>query len=458
MHKSILAVALAIASACGGGGGGGLEPPPPETVSVSIISPANGQTLEQSGWPDSPVEIRVSAVSSLRGVINNPTVKLDGSVIGNASVVNAAVSVGSHTIEACAKGVVNPKAEGCGTATFSVSAAPPIVVELWPPNLTSPVDCSVRRAYAWKGAVKDSANFTNVGSACRAEIKTRLIFEDSVMVEHDVIDSRNRQFYGQLRMVRKADLRAVQRCVCVRASYTNTEGLWAGTTLPFKLVEEAFAITEDLVGRKSSLLSRMEKEDGSVLYLLRAWDQFPIRVGAITESGKAISTDDFQVYSGFVAELEQEFGYPFQTVMNPQAEAGKLWRGGILITIFDTSSVPRGPSGGVQAATPDGKIEGGSVAFPNLQDLRTRFTVKHEIMHALDAGHTAAYFPSLMNWAQGVSPLYGVAVARDVMYLRASYEIRRMQWQVGAQCGLREADVWQRRALGQPTGSVIWTP
>ncbi len=444
MRANAIAAAVALATAAVLSSCDGIVTPPPvETVTVRILSPTNGQQIEQTGWPETPVQIRVEARSSLRGIIAKPTVRLDGNVIGQTSSFTDSVSNGSHVLEACANGVENSSVRSCDTVNFTIAPALPIVIEITRGFLTGPPVCDPFYAYARRNSVADTAQFVN----CRAGISPRLrLLPDQGRIEL-IVDERNsaaRTYYGSIASVRRDSLVFAQKFALVPLRYTIPSGRWVGQQVAIDLENEAFA-PGDLLGfalYQSNMVGETRRYD------LGTWPATKIPVPWALDredSEQPISAND----STKIAVRLERFNTEVGRIFFRPAEIVEARNSGIRI-VFDSKLGSRCIE---DWTNPD--IMTGKVSFLRSQTLDDEEVPGHEFMHCLGFGH-AKYPDSFMGASRNPnSPLYGSLRPKDVAYLLIRYDIQELRRQTGAQYGLPHAHQWHRVILlGLPLETI----
>lgn len=445
--------------------GDGITPPPPpptEVITFNSIAPSNGEVLVQrncvsvSDCDRTLIQVSANAVSNVTGAVSL-SFWLNGNSVGSVSPSSVTVGFGSHSLRILATGKSSSRDT---TVAFSVRAAPPIVVECISHSIGgTPLDCSLLRAWAIKGNVRDSADAVNN----RMEIHPRLrLLPDTghVQIVVDFRDTTSRTHYGRDPFVSKDSLSLVQKVILVPMNYTIPGGRWALQIQQIDLIK-AFLRPVNLDGTLGLPYLLADGADGFSrinIYNLQTTPlldmPFPF---AFDWQNSNIPLDSVSIHN-YASELGSNIGWniTIPANLNQAKMSGKFY-----VRIVGDSTKPT-------------DYVDNSPAFCTIWirkwngengEILNRFDLKHELTHCLGVGHTPwppygpeSWWPSLMG-VVGVSPSdprFAVAMPQDVANLRHWYEVDALEKQVSGKkwptglCSLAHAHQWQRVRAGLP--------
>jgi len=363
---------------------------------------------------------------------------------------------------AIALAIVGNSCNGATNLTGFLESSPsekPIIVEIVSSFELGRLHCDTFRAFAQRGRYSDLADFyavDNTDLKCRADIFPKLsLLSDAerTMVWFDTKDILNRTHYPGLASVAKDSLGFVQRFVAGPMQYKIRRGIWSGQDIKVDLIK-AFMLSSD---KKSSFFLGKSLDSATFSYSRvggRSPSKFPIEIAIRKPNRETVPPSDTLGFGNAMGELSNELGIPL-VLVPMESVKGSDWNG-IRVSISDTASA----IGGVVSG-PDGEFIGGTAVFsPQKNSVIYRFTVKHELWHALGVGHAVGWCPSLMNsilmCATVNDPWFGVSQKTETGHFWFMYDVWETKRQTNAQYGIPNMHQgWRVLFFGLPFENIV---
>jgi hypothetical protein len=341
----------------------------------------------------------------------------------------------------------------CSTSTFTLNPAPPIVVQVVCDHRLGLTSADNIRAYAKRGAIKDSADFVG----CRAEIPPRLrLLPDTGRTDiwFDAKDPGARTHSPSIAYVTHDSLSMVQKFVPGPIQPVIPRGVGVGSSIAVDF-GEIFTPGPD----GFSFFFRTRQRDGSYFYTNGTWLQSPIPVAVRREDSLPVSAGDLAIFPQYLQESADEWGLTFTFV--GQAPNGTDPISGMMVfTITETSHSSHGAP---QTNGFTGDVISGMATISSADlHITPRVVIKHEVGHMLNMGHPEWLEPKgLMSTFQMSTsdPKFGHVqpLENGLFWLQST--MREVQKESGAQYGLAYAhEGWRRLVLNLPLSELVISP
>lgn len=446
LRGALVALAAIVSTSCSGGGGS-TEPPPPEHfLNVTVVSPTASTVISQTDADGYKVSVSVNVSSDVSIPESNIVSEIGiESAYGRNPVLDVPASMsGKVSLRVSAQHPVTNKVT-TRDVSFTLEAAKPTVVRTYcaREDLGGAEACPPLTA-----TLKERGKSFTATSDQNGRIVLPAVFSDSAELRVAEVSFSKRFFPAVIYRLSREDAENVG-IVLVPRSVVIPSGKYSGLRVQLDL---ATAMQADV---SNSFLSAGILDGGwSYGWWSNPWESFqltyPIQVGIdVSAVSGQITPAELDSIMRWVEEGDWELGTNAYTVVSlSEIMTGSDTWNGIKMNI-----VPSGhpePANAACSIGPNSQFAHGR-AYVSLVlqghpyntfkvGARSRESVKHELIHCLEIGHSHDWMPSVMGYTTpGNHPLNGIVQPIEVATIRIRDAVNKLLLENNAQYGIPAA-------------------